>query len=250
MIGPILLAISWVLLRLERRGLGAIGVDQPRRRLGEFAVGFIALGAAAALQQFGLALATGNRFTPNATLELAALVRGARFVINSVLFEELVFRGYLLYQAIRWLGPRRAVWLSAGAFGVYHWFSYGVLGQPVVMVYVLVLTGAYGLMWARAFAATGSVAAPIGLHLGWNAVAYLVFSAGPTGAGLLVPTRGPGPIAATGWASLVLNLLFPLALTAFMLWHYAGYARRGHDAGKALTSERPPTATVATGGAE
>jgi len=40
-------------------------------------------------------------------------------------------------------------------------------------------------MWARAFVATGGVAAPIGLHLGWNVVAYVVFSVGPLGPALL-----------------------------------------------------------------
>ena len=41
-----------------------------------------------------------------------------------MLYEELLFRGYLLYQAMRLLGARRAVLLDAAAFGVYHWFSY------------------------------------------------------------------------------------------------------------------------------
>jgi hypothetical protein len=136
-----------------------------------------------------------------------------------VLYEELVFRGYLLYQAIRILGPRRAVLLDAAAFGVYHWFSYGIIGNPVVMTYVFLLTGAFGLMWARAFVVTGSVVAPIGLHLGWNAVAYVLFSAGPLGAGLFVPSSGAARLNVGGWASLVLNVLLPFAATAVGLWY-------------------------------
>ena len=50
--------------------------------------------------------------------------------------------------------------IDAAAFGMYHWFSYGVVGNPVAMIYVFLLTGAFGLMWARAFVVTGSVAAP------------------------------------------------------------------------------------------
>jgi hypothetical protein len=161
-------------------------------------------------------------FVINPSLDPRVLLNALRFTINSVLYEELLFRGYLLYQAVRWLGPRRAVLLDAAAFGVYHWFSYGVIGNPVAMVFVFLLTGAYGLMWARAFVATGSVAGPIGLHLGWNAVVYLVFSAGPVGAALMVPASGASRVAVDGWPSLVLNLLLPLAVTVAIL----GYCRR------------------------
>ncbi len=226
MIGVILLAATWLLLRLEGKGLSAIGVDHGARRLAEFAAGFTVLGLAAATQQLGLAAATSDPFVVNEGVRPATLVEGARFVVNSVLYEELLFRGYLLYQAVRWLGSNRAVWLDAVAFGVYHWFSYGAFGDPVTMAYIFVLTGAYGLMWARAFVATGSVAAPIGLHLGWNAVSYVVFSAGPLGAALLVPESGARQLQASGWAAVVLSIAWPLAVTGWVLWLCRRYERR------------------------
>jgi membrane protease YdiL (CAAX protease family) len=227
MIGPILLAISWFLLRLEGRRLDAIGFNQPRKRALEFSVGFVALGAVAAIQQWGLSLAAADPFVVNTDVDAQRLRNGLRFTVNSVLYEELVFRGYLLHRAIRWLGSRGAVWLAAGAFGVYHWFSYGVIGNPVPMVYVFLLTGMFGYLWARAFVVTGSVAAPIGLHLGWNAVAYLVFSAGPLGATLLVPTSGaPSIQAQTLAASLGLSIALPAAATACGLWVLRRIERR------------------------
>jgi len=226
MIGPILLAVTWLLLRLERKGLSAIGVDHGARRFAEFAAGFALLGLAAAMQQLGLSAATGDPFVLNVHARPAALLDGARFVLNSVLYEELLFRGYLLHQAVRWLGPRRAVWLDAAAFGVYHWFSYNAFGNPVVMAYLFVLTGAYGLMWARAFVATGSVAAPIGLHLGWNVVTYLVFSAGPVGAALLVPASGAHRLQTSGWSAVVLSVIWPLLVTAVVLALCRRYERR------------------------
>ena len=151
-------------------------------------------------------------------LDPRALLDHLRFTINSVLLEELLFRGYLLYRAIRWLGPTRAVLLDAAAFGVYHWFTYGVLGNPIVMAYVFLLTGMYGYMWARVFVATGSVAAPIGLHCGWNAVSYLVFSAGPLGGGR---TRPGQRCLATGSrrSSLALNIVLPVLATVAVPWY-------------------------------
>lgn len=219
MIGPILLAISWLLLRLEGKGLASLGLDKPRRRAGEFLLGFLVVGVASGLQQLGLSGAAADPFVWNAAANLGGLLNGARFTVNSVLYEELLFRGYLLHQAIRWLGPTRAALLSSAAFGVYHWFSYGILGNIVPMVYVFLLTGAYGYMWARAFIATGSVLAPIGMHLGWNAIADLVFSAGPMGTGLLVPSSGTLPIIVGGWASLLLNVVLPAALTVGVVWY-------------------------------
>jgi membrane protease YdiL (CAAX protease family) len=231
MIGPILLAVTWLLLRLEGKPLSAIGVDRGARRLAEFAAGFAVLGLAAAVQQLGLSAATGDPFVLNADARPATLLNGARFVVNSVLYEELIFRGYLLYQTIRWLGPRRAVWLDAVVFGVYHWFSYNAFGNPVMMVYLFVLTGAYGLMWARAFVATGSVAAPIGLHLGWNAVSYLVFSAGPLGAALLVPASGAPQLQASGWSAVMISIAWPIVITVAVMGLCRWYERRNgiHD---------------------
>ncbi len=220
MIGPILLAISWLLLRFEGRGLDAIGFNEPRRRATEFAVGFVAFGVVAAIQQWGLSLAAGDPFVLNASVDAPTMLNGLRFTVNSVLFEDLLFRGYLLYRAVQWLGPNRAVWIDAVAFGVYHWFSYGVIGNPIAMAYVLFLTGMVGYLWARAFVATGSVAAPIGLHLGWNAIAYLVFSSGPLGAALLVPASGAQKIEANGLvASVGLSVALPLAATMLGLWY-------------------------------
>ena len=219
MIGPILLALSWLLLRVEGRGLAAIGIDQPRRRLREFLVGAALFGAIATVQQVALSLAADDLFVPNRALRGAQLLEGLRFVVNSVLFEELIFRGYLLFHAARRVGPTRAALLSAAAFGAYHWVSYGVLGQVVPMLYVFVLTGTVGYVWARAFIATGSVLAPIGMHLGWNGVSYLVFSAGPLGAGLLVLRSGDATPAVGGGTALLLNAALPLvAAVGVLAW--------------------------------
>jgi uncharacterized protein len=229
MIGPILLALSWMLLRLERRSLRDLGIDQPRKRTAEFLLGVAVFGVASALQQLGLSAAADDPFVANAQVGAPALLNGLRFVVNSVLYEELLFRGYLLYRAARWLGATRATLLSAAAFGVYHWFSYGVFGNPVAMAYVFLLTGAFGYVWARAFVVTGSVFAPIGMHFGWNAVAQLIFSAGPLGAMLLVPASGRLPIQAGGWTGLALNVGLPVLMVIGILWYFRRRAGVGAD---------------------
>ncbi|HIG76182.1 MAG TPA: CPBP family intramembrane metalloprotease [Bacteroidetes bacterium] len=212
MIGPLLVALSWGLLRLEGKGLREIGFDAPLARLRQFAAGLGLAAAVVALQQLGGAWVTGTAWQVNPAFSLALGLELARFNVNSVLFEELLFRGYLLYQGVRFLGTRRAVLLDAAAFGVYHWFSYGVFGSPVMMSFVFLYTGAFGLMLALAFAKTGSVALPFGLHLGWNATTQIVFSTGPLGAAWLVPADGAALIEPTGWAGAMLGIALPLAM--------------------------------------
>ena len=217
MIGLILLLTSWGLLRLEGKGLAALGFNFPLVRLREFAAALGVAGATAALQQTGYAVATGDTWQLNLGLTLGIVLEQLRSTLNSVLYEELLFRGYLLYQVIRFLGPRYGVLLSAAAFGIYHWFSFGVLGNPVAMAYVFLLTGAFGGMCAFAFAETKSVVAPIGLHLGWNLVTYVLFSAGPGGAAVLIPASGVTRLKANGMPGLLLGLGLPLILMGLVV---------------------------------
>lgn len=212
MIGIVLVLVSWFFLRLEGKRLIELGFNAPLLRAYQFGVGFLVAGSVVTVQQLGSAAAVGVGWQLNSEVDSALILRGLRLNINSVLYEELLFRGYLLYQAMRWLGPRRGVLLGAAAFGVYHWFSYGVFGSPVMMAFVFVLTGSFGLMLGLAFSKTKSIAAPIGIHLGWNTVAYLVFSGGPFGAGLLLPSNGASNIEVPGVLGLLIGLGLPLAL--------------------------------------
>lgn len=239
MIGPVLLVVTWLLLRIEGRTLGDIGFNRWKRRTAEFAIGLVLMAAAASLQQLCAAFAADDRFVLNAALSAGRLADGIRFVVNSVLYEELLFRGYLLFQAIRWMGSARATALDAVVFGAYHWFSYGVLGNAVAMVYVFVLTGAFGFMLARSFVATRSVAAPIGLHLGWNASVQLLFSTGPLGAMVLIPSSGASKMDAGGIWSLAISVLLPLAIVTLVVALCRAYERMHGSATEAMRAEGP-----------
>lgn len=241
MIGPILLLISWALLRGEGKTLRVLGFNLPALRAREFGLGFLVTGIAAAVQQLGSAWAAGDAWRRNPALTGELVLRQLRATINSVLFEELLFRGYLLYLAMRLLGPRRGVWLSAAAFGLYHWFTFGVLGNPRAMLYVLVLTGAFGAMCALAFARTQSIAAPIGLHLGWNFVSYVIFSAGPLGAGLLLPASGAARMKPGGALGVLFGFGLQLALALGV--GVALRRRRGLAAAAGQGGARDPAAT-------
>lgn len=219
MIGPISLFLSWLLLRFEGKGLGELGFNSVRVRAGQFLAGSLVAGAAVALQQVGMSGASGVGWKLNPEMDAARFLSGLRLNTNSVLYEEFLFRGYLLYQAIRWMGVMRGVLIGAAAFGIYHWISYGIVGNPIAMLYVFVLTGSFGLMLGLAFAKTKSMAAPIGLHLGWNLVANLGFSGGPFGAGVFVTSNGAPNQEVPGVLGLALGLGPPVSLVLFTSWY-------------------------------
>ena len=106
-----------------------------------------------------------------------------------MLYEELIFRGVLLYILIKRLGVTKAILISAIAFGAYHWFSFNLLGSWLAMIYVFIITGIMGLILAYAYAKTLSMYIAIGFHLGWNFVNGFVFSRGPIGNGVFIVTK-------------------------------------------------------------
>ncbi len=94
----------------------------------------------------------------------------------------------------------KGILISAIAFGIYHWFSYGVLGNVMAMILVFIGTGLMGYAWAWAFAKTKSIMLPFGLHLGWNFIYNTIFSKGPLGELMLI-SQGGNEL--TDWASLL-----------------------------------------------
>ena len=135
---------------------------------------------------------------------------------KSVLTEELIFRGALLYILIQKIGSTKSIMISAIAFGIYHWFSYGVLGNVMAMVLVFIGTWLMGYAWAWAFSKTKSIMLPLGLHLGWNFTYNTIFSGGPLGELLLI-SKGGNEL--TGWVSL-LNFISGLVIVPILVLIY------------------------------
>ena len=184
----VVLILSWFLLRVvARERLTVLGITSNRRRLREFGVGLLFMAGVGVINFVWQAHIKEIHYQLNPEYGVGPLLSGSFWVLKAVVFEELVFRGALLYLLIKWIGPIRACLLSSFVFGIYHWYSYEVFDRGlVVLLYILLVTGAGGWMFSFAYAKTGSLYAPIGLHLGWNLVAAVVFSSGPIGEQLLL----------------------------------------------------------------
>lgn len=135
----------------------------------------------------------------NPRLNIGLVGTGAWWNIKSVLFEELIFREVILY-----------ILISAAAFGIYHWFSFGILGNPVQMIVVFFITATAGLLYAYGYAKTFSLSAPAAIHFGWNFTRNFVFSDGLIGNGIFILVR-PAPFRTDSWFVFFTVSLLPMA---------------------------------------
>ena len=180
------LIISWILLwYFDKSNLSALGITPTKKRLWYFGTGFILSAGICVAYNLLTTAFVDNGWVINRQLKPGTIISSMWWVLRSVLFEELIFRGALLYLAIKRFGVTKACVFSAICFGIYHWFSFNAFGNPVTMLIIFLITGIAGLLFAYAFASAGSIYLPIALHFGWNFVHTVVFSNGPLGLQIL-----------------------------------------------------------------
>jgi membrane protease YdiL (CAAX protease family) len=176
------LIISWLLLWLIcRKHLSVLGYRPTKARARDISVGFMIAASCCTIYLIMTTSFSGNSWMVNTKASVATILEGARWTLVSVLYEELIFRGALLYIAIKKLGVTKACIISAVCFGIYHWFTFNAFGNPIMMAFTFLMTGIIGLSWALAFAKTQSLYLPVGLHFGWNLFYMVVFSNGQMG---------------------------------------------------------------------
>jgi hypothetical protein len=214
------IAISWLLLLLiEKKNLLALGFLPIVKRLKQCLIGILITGTLCVLDQYLEAYLKSSTWILNENITAGTMLKSFWWDVKSVLTEELIFRGALLYILIQKIGSRKSIWISAMAFGFYHWFSYGVLGNPMAMILVFIGTGLMGYAWAWAFYKTKSIMLPFGLHLGWNFIYNTIFSNGPLGELLLI-SKGGNDL--TDWTSL-LNFVSGLVIVPIFVLIYVKY---------------------------
>jgi len=184
------LIISWLLLWIFcRQGLLVLGIAPTKSRLFNLIFGFLTAAACCSAYYLSFTVFANHNWTLNTEFKGQA-ISSSWWTLKSVLYEELIFRGALLYILIKKLGVKTACITSAVCFGIYHWFTSGAMGNPLQMAFVFVMTGVWGAMFAIAFARTKSLYLPIGLHFGWNLISTVIFSQGPLGNQLLIGSGG------------------------------------------------------------
>lgn len=204
------LAISWLIVWLYEKGnLSFLGLMPTKKRLLDFTLFFLITAACAASGFLLKMMIAKQSWMLNPALNTGAILQGVWFTIKSVLFEEFIFRGVLLYILIKRLGATRAIIISAVTFGIYHWFSHELWGNPAQMAIEFFMTGIMGLVLAYGYAKSFSLFIPIALHLGWNIVQMVVFSGNTIGDQLFVEVM-PRPVITISYFSFFVMELFPV----------------------------------------
>jgi membrane protease YdiL (CAAX protease family) len=229
MIGIIIqLAISWLIVWLYEKGnLGCLGLMPTKKRLLDFTL-FFFVTAVCAVSGFLLKMLIAKQsWVLNPNLNTGTIIEGVWFTVKSVLFEEFIFRGVLLYILIKKIGATRAIIISAVTFGIYHWFSHELWGNPVQMAIEFVVTGIMGLVLAFGYAKSFSLFIPIAIHFGWNIVQMVVFSGNTIGQQLFVEVL-PRPIITISIFSFLAMLLLPVV----SCWMINGWLLRRYKQGQ------------------
>ena len=183
MIGIIVqLAISWLIIWwFEKGNLGFMGLMPTKKRLKDFVLFFLITATCAASGFLLQMYIVKQSWVLNPQIKAGIILQGTWFTLKSVLFEELIFRGILFYLLIKIIGAAKAIIISGIAFGVYHWFSHELWGNPVQMIIEFFTSGTMGLILAYGYTKTFSLFIPIAIHLGWNIVQMVIFSGNTIG---------------------------------------------------------------------
>lgn len=216
----VILGLSWAALHYTvGQNLRILGFSPFPKRVRQFFSGLFIAGLLCLLTQLLEARLAGYRWVLNGGTSANTILQAIWWDFKSVLTEELVFRGALLFLLIQKTSTRWGIVLSSIVFGVYHWFSMGLFGDIVPMVITFIGTGLMGLVWANALTKTSSIFLPLGMHLGWNITFNTLFSKGPLGTMILVPSSAPQM---DDWASLV-NLTAWVLVVPLLLYLYTRY---------------------------
>lgn len=214
------LLVSFFLLRLfTKENLSVLGWQPTVTRLKHLCSGMLLALLLAILYHWIRSLLTGISWQLNKTYQWSAFFNALWWMLRSVIYEELIFRGALFYIALKKLGLIRGIWLSAFAFGIYHWFSFGVLGQPVQMIFIFLITAVAGWMYAYAFVKTNSLYLPVGLHFGWNCAGSILFSEGAIGKHLFIPVRDSS-FQQNDLTAFLFMILYQMLVPACITWLY------------------------------
>jgi len=186
------LAISWLIIWLvEKRNLSVLGLYPTKSRLSSFTLFFLVTALCCSTGFFLRMIFANEQWFLNPNLTTQFILDGIWWNIKSVLFEELIYRGVILFILIKKLGSVKGIIISAIAFGIYHWFSQEAFGNYFQMAFIFLVTGTMGLVLAYGYSKSFSLYIPVAIHLGWNLTQNFIFSSGPIGDQLFISVKPP-----------------------------------------------------------
>jgi membrane protease YdiL (CAAX protease family) len=179
----VILVVSWVLLHfIEKKNIEILGIIPYPKRLLQLLIGMVFMMMICLIWIVIETYVLDVEWQQNDTINYSLIFESFIYHIRSALTEDLVFRGAILYILINRIGAKWAIFVSALFFGVYHVFSYGMTGDRwIAMLYVVLVTGFTGYVWAYTFYRTKSIMLALGFHIGYNFLMTFFYESIPHG---------------------------------------------------------------------
>lgn len=179
----VIIVISWILLYfIEKKNIGALGIIPNRKYTVQFIIGLVFIILVSLIKIYTEHYILDVNWQLNEKINYSMIFKALIYHLKSALTEDLLFRGALLYILIHKLGAKWAILISAIFFGVYHIFSFEMLGERIIpIIYIILITGTTGYVWAYTFHKTKSVFMGLGFHLGSNLVMSFFYPSNPYG---------------------------------------------------------------------
>lgn len=227
----IVLVVSWLLLKyLINEDLSLLGFYLKKKNMLLFLSGFfLPLIYLSALYYF-ISLWVQNPYKLNPGYNLSFFIISTVYVFKSVVLEELIFRGAPLFILARKINPNMAIAISVITFGIYHWFSFHVFGQPLRMLTVFLSTGFFGYILASAVLHRKTLWLPLGLHFGNNFTGMVLFSKERNiGSQLLIKTFPVDPFRPEGILPLAMLIMYYIGFPILCLVYLRVFIRPKRD---------------------
>lgn len=221
----VIIIVSGVLLRfIEKKNIEVLGVIPTKQRSVQFLIGFVFITLICLISVYVETLVLDVEWIRNESINYTAIFNSFFYHVRSALTEDLIFRGAILYILISRLGAKWAILISALCFGVYHVFSYGMTGGGIIpILYVVLVTGFVGYVWAYTFYKTKSIMMALGFHLGYNFLMAMFYQSPPTGELIF---QELSKIDLRDWNWLFYNIpkgIFPSLMTLIFVKQYVKY---------------------------
>jgi CAAX protease family protein len=203
-----LLLISWLLIWLvQRENLSVLGLSISKMKM-KYSVILFFVTAVCCLSGLLMRMYFGQEvFIINPGLSSSFIFTGLWATFKSVLFEELLTRGVLLYILIKRLGEKWAVFISSLFFGLLHLNNVTAESGTIEILLTIVYPFIFGLVMAYSYAKTFSIYFPFAIHFGWNIVEnFIIPKNASTNTILLLQEQ---PIITVSYFVFFLMLLFP-----------------------------------------
>jgi len=180
----------------------------------------------------------------------AGLGSGALFALSAAVLEEVVFRGYLFRLLSAAAGTWIAVLLTSALFGAAHAAN---PGATLFSSFAIAVEA--GVILAGAYAMTGRLWMPIGLHLGWNFAESTMWGMSVSG-GVITPSLTRGNLSGApiltggefGPEASIVAIMLCFAVGAILLWRTVRLGRVQPPIWKAASAASAGTTSCPSGG--